>query len=173
MLCDVCSKNLATVHLTEIMGGKIIEVHLCEDCAKKKTEDFQKQFNIADFLSELVDINSIDKMAVPDVICSGCGLSYQDFKKSGRLGCALCYEDFKEQLNPLLKKIHGYAKHKGKTPRIKTKKEVSPNERIKELRFYLGRAVKLEEYEEAASIRDEIRELEKKLKKQPPKQPEK
>ena len=164
MLCDVCSKNLATVHLTEIIAGKIIEVHLCEDCAKKKTEEFQKQFNITDFLSELVDINSGDKLTSPKVKCSRCGLTYEDFKKTGRLGCAQCYEDMKTQIIPLLKNIHGTTKHKGKTPHLKIKEQASTEDRLKELRLYLERAVKLEEYEEAAAIRDEIKDLENKIK---------
>ena len=167
MLCDVCTKNSATVHLTEIIGGKIIEVHLCEECAKKKTEEFQKQFSITDFLSDLVDIDStIGKVgAAPPIACSGCGLTYSEFKKKGRLGCPQCYESLKGQLQSLLRKMHGSVRHKGKAPKIKIKKEVSAAERIKELRKYLERAIKLEEYEEAARIRDEIRILEQKSKK--------
>lgn len=163
MLCDVCSKNQASVHLTEIIGGKVTEIHLCEECARKKTEDIQKQFSIADFLSELVDIDSQDALSLPAIKCSGCGLTYQDFKKRGRLGCSQCYEDFKSQLQPLLRKIHGSARHRGKS--LKEKKEMPLEERLAELRKYLERAIKIEEYEEAARIRDEIRALEGKLKK--------
>jgi protein arginine kinase activator len=166
MLCDACTKNPATVHLTEIIGGKIIEVHLCEDCAKKKTEEFQKQFSITDFLSELVDIDSLGKTQGPDLVCSACGLTYSEFKKKGRLGCPQCYESLKNQLQSLLRKMHGSIRHKGKTPMIKIKKELPPAERMKELKNYLERAIKLEEYEEAARIRDEIRALEKRSKKE-------
>jgi protein arginine kinase activator len=166
MLCDVCTKNPATVHLTEIIGGKIIEVHLCEECAKKKTEEFQKQFSITDFLSDLVDIDTtIGKIASsPEVVCSGCGLTYSEFKKKGRLGCPQCYESLKGQLQSLLRRMHGSTRHKGKAPKIKIRKEISAAERIKELRKYLERAIKLEEYEEAARIRDEIRMLDRNIK---------
>ncbi len=167
MLCDVCGKNPATVHLTEIIEGKIIEVHLCEDCAKKKTEEFQKQFNISDFLSELVDIDSLSEIELPRIVCSGCGLRYDEFKKKGRLGCGKCYEDFKDKLLPLLRKIHGSLRHRGKAPKVKVEDEISLEERIKELRRHLERAIKLEEYEEAARIRDEIKELEAAKKRKP------
>jgi len=160
LLCDVCGKNPATVHLTEIIEGKIIEVHLCEDCAKKKTEEFQKQFNIADFLSELVDIDSLDKITLSELSCPNCGLSYEEFKNKGRLGCAECYSAFKDKLTPLLRKIHGSLRHRGKVPKLEMRKELSREERIKELKQHLERAVRLEEYEEAARIRDEIKQLE-------------
>ena len=169
MLCDICSKNSATVHLTEIIGGKITEVHLCEDCAKKKTEEFQKQFSIADFLSELVDMEGAETISLPKIACSHCGLTYKNFKETGRLGCPKCYEAFGTQLQQLIRKIHGSLRHRGKSPTVKMRKEVSVETRIKELKSYLERAIKLEEYEEAARIRDEMRILEKKIKKQPPK----
>jgi len=165
MLCDFCGKNPATVHLTEIINGKITEIHLCQVCAKKKSEEFQKQFSLADLLGELIDVGSID-VSLPDIKCSYCGLKYQDFKQKGRLGCAHCYENFKSQLLPLLRKIHGSVKHQGKSPKIKTKETLSLKEKIDELKGYLEKAIKLEEYEEAARIRDEIRELEKKLEKE-------
>ncbi|MBN2119950.1 MAG: UvrB/UvrC motif-containing protein [Candidatus Omnitrophica bacterium] len=168
MLCDVCTKNPATVHLTEIIAGKIIEVHLCEECAKKKSEEFQKQFNITNFLSELVNVDPAGKTGLPALHCSNCGLTYQEFKKKGRLGCPQCYEDFKSQLQPLLRRMQGSSRHRGKTPKIKIKKEIPFDERMKELKAYLERAIKLEEYEEAARIRDEIRELERKNKKSKP-----
>lgn len=163
MVCDICSKNQASVHLTEIIGGKVTEIHLCEGCAKKKTEEIKKQFSIADFLSELVDIDSQDALNISTTKCSGCGISYQDFKKKGRLGCSQCYEDFKTQLQPLLRKIHGQVRHRGKV--LKEKKEMPLEERLAQLRKYLERAIRIEEYEEAARIRDEIKAIERKLKK--------
>lgn len=163
MICNECKKNPATIHLTEIIEGKITEIHLCEECARKKSEEFQKQFSIADFLSELVDIEGISKESRTPT-CNSCGLSYEEFKKRGRLGCKNCYESFKDQLYPLLRKIHGSIHHRGKLPRVKVEKKIPLEEKIKNLKVFLERAIRIEEYEEAARIRDEIKELEKKLK---------
>jgi len=164
MLCDICGKNPATVHLTEIIEGKTTEIHLCEECAKKKTEEVQKQFGMADFLSELTDLDLDDKNSASQILCSNCGLTYQQFKKTGKLGCYNCYSDFKKFLSPLLKKIHGTVYHKGKTSNIDTQKDLSAQGRINKLKESLARAVELEEYEEAARIRDQIKELQKRHK---------
>ena len=39
MLCQNCHKNEATVHLTQIVDGKVAKFHLCEACAEKKGVD--------------------------------------------------------------------------------------------------------------------------------------
>ena len=163
MLCDVCAKKLATVHLTEIIEGKIVEVHLCEGCANKNTDELHKKFNLTEFLSDIVDIDSLDTVSSSSPICNHCGLTYQEFKKNGKLGCPQCYDIFKDHLNALLKKIQGSTQHKGKTPQVTLELKGSVKDRISELKLYLGRAIRLEEYEEAASLRDEIRKLERRL----------
>ena len=159
MLCDICHKNIATVHLTEIINDKVVEMHICQKCAKEKAEQLQEQLSLSDLLGGLVELEEKKEKAI--LRCLRCGLTYEEFKKKGRLGCANCYLTFKEKLFPLLKKIHGATRHIGKSP-TSSKRKVSLEERLKELRERLERAVKLEEYEEAARLRDEIRELVKK-----------
>lgn len=159
MTCDFCGKRKATVHLTEIINNKVTEVHLCDVCAKKKTDEFQKQFSMADLLSGLSEVDLSDKQSMPKLKCSNCGLTYHEFQKQGKLGCASCYENFKNQLQPLLKKIHGVTQHKGKFPAIIEKEKMSSFEKIKRLKNELEKAVQKEEYEEAARIRDKIKEL--------------
>jgi len=91
--------------------------------------------------------------------CSECGISYSDFQKSGRLGCARDYRVFEEELEPLLKKVHGSARYIGKVPDGQSSKTVRRNELIKQKEL-LARAIKAEKYEEAAKLRDRILELE-------------
>ena len=93
--------------------------------------------------------------------CPSCGLSYDDFKQKGRLGCGKCYETFRRLLLPLIKKIHSATRHTGKAP-LHLEKRVSSQLKIKELHQHLQRAIQLEEYEEAAKLRDQIKELERK-----------
>ncbi len=164
MLCDICGKNPATVHLTEIIDGNITEIHLCERCAKKKSEDFQKTFSVSDFLSGLADIDSLSPKVSSPIVCSNCGLTYKKFTEKGKFGCFQCYSDFREKITPLLRKIHGSITYKGKLPKeIKKEFGVSVSEKLNSLRKQLERAIKIEEYEEAARIRDQIKETEKKL----------
>ena len=55
MLCDICSKNPATVHLTEIIDDQMNELHLCEQCAHHKSLQMEQQFGLADLLAGLAD----------------------------------------------------------------------------------------------------------------------
>ncbi|MFH1338940.1 MAG: UvrB/UvrC motif-containing protein [Candidatus Omnitrophota bacterium] len=161
MLCDLCNKNQATVHLTEIIDDQMSELHLCEECARKKSIQMEQQFGLADLLAGLAEFTKPEEESeAASVKCANCGLSYRDFKKIGRLGCSECYSGFSKYLMPLVKKIHGSARHVGKTPQ-KAVAKIEEQVDIGELRVRLQRAIEKEEFEEAARLRDKIRELEK------------
>ncbi len=178
MYCDQCGKNKATVHLTEIINEQISKLNLCESCAKEKGTDVEQHFGIADLLAALSDAESPAASSAPGVAgappavgktkCSRCGLTYEDFKKVGRLGCAECYVAFKASLAPLLKRIHGSNQHLGKSPNPVSLQEVKISSKFQEeleaVKLELQKAVKKEEFEEAASLRDKIKFLEKKIK---------
>ncbi len=157
MLCDICGKNQATVHLTEIIDEQMNELHLCEECARKKSTQMEQQFGLADLLAGLTEFQkpSEEKEAVA-VKCPNCGLTYKDFKKFGRLGCSDCCQTCKKYLSPLLKKIHGANIHCGKCP-VKPSNGVKEKINLQELRCQLQKAIGNEEYEEAARLRDQIR----------------
>jgi protein arginine kinase activator len=163
MLCDICGKNQATVHLTEIIDDNMKELHLCEDCAQKKGAQMESHFGLADLLAGLADMGGQFNKTKKEikVKCRRCGLTYEDFKKAGRLGCGECYSAFKDALLPLLKRIHGSTQHYGKSP-SKVAKAVKGRNELQELKEKLQKAVQLEEFEEAAGLRDRIRELENK-----------
>jgi len=173
MLCDICNKNPATVHLTEIIDNQMNELHLCEECAHKKSAQMEQQFGLSDLLAGLADFEKPaaggtgkdDKESVV-IKCPNCGLTYKDFKKIGRLGCGDCYTAFRSFLGPLLKRIHGANTHCGKSPVKpaaaggKVSRRKQPD--VQDLRSRLQKAIELEAYEEAARLRDQIRVLEKK-----------
>lgn len=163
MLCDICGKTQATVHLTEIIDDKMTELHLCEECAQKKNAQMESHFGLADLLAGLADVGGqlTQTKKESKVKCPRCGLTYEDFRKIGRLGCGECYTAFKEALLPLLKRIHGSTQHYGKSPK-KIVKAVRTKDEIGDLKEQLLEAIKKEEFEEAAKLRDKIREIEKK-----------
>lgn len=165
MLCDICGKNSATVHLTEIIDNQMNELHLCEGCAREKSTQMEQQFGLSDLLAGLAEFEKPAKEAgdYVTVKCPNCGLTYADFKKIGRLGCGECYNAFKKYLGPLLKRIHGSNQHVGKSPILKTTVKVSKKKvDLQELRAKLSKAIEVEDFENAAKIRDQIKELEKK-----------
>ena len=155
MLCNICHKNLATVHFTEIVSDEIVEMHICQDCSKSKKKELIGSVDIFDFIKKE---NKEKNDSLPK--CNICGISYQEFKKNGVLGCARCYSGFRKQLLPLLKKIHSRTWHVGKSHFLDEKQAVAKMT-VGKLREQLNRAISLEEYEEASKLRDKIKIIEK------------
>ena len=167
MLCDICHKRKATVHLTEIINDKVTKLHLCEECASKKSEEMEEHFGLSDLLAGLADLGALQEPAIKGGIkCSFCGFTLADFQRTGRLGCPKCYETFKDQLAPLLRRIHGQDRHMGKLPVRAISGKLSKDAReLHALKVGLQKAISTEAFEEAASLRDRIKEIEEKLKK--------
>ena len=164
MLCDICNKSEATVHLTEIVNDQVTKLHLCEVCAKEKGAEMEEHFGLNDLLAGLVDLGSgLEAETAETIKCPNCGLTYQNFRKIGRLGCSECYEAFKKQMGPILKRIHGSERHVGKVP-LKSGKVQDEANVLRELRMRMEKAIQFEEFEEAARLRDEIKKMEEKLK---------
>jgi len=162
MVCQVCGKNPATVHFTEIHDNRQSEMHVCERCAEEKGlhGEQQQKFDIADLLAGMVDtMTSSDEERVGRIQCPRCGMLYSAFRETGRLGCAECYHAFQFQLRPLLRRIHGDTRHRGKIP-IRDGEGAARSRQIQRLHDELQRAVEREEFEHAAAIRDEIRRIE-------------
>lgn len=170
MVCDICGKKEATVHLTEIINDKVTKLHLCEECAREKGEEMEGHFGLADLLAGLADLGVQPEEATAiKTKCPSCGFTFQDFRKIGRLGCPKCYDTFKDNLAPLLRQIHGSDRHIGKIPQVMVKRAapktaVKKTEDLRELKMKLEKAIQLEEFEKAAKLRDEIREIEDKMK---------
>jgi len=164
MLCEFCGKEEATVHLTEINGETTIEKHLCAKCAKKISLSNplkEAKLTIQDFLEGMLDSEGeMSAESGNSLKCDFCGLTYREFRETGRLGCSNCYQVFSSSLRPLLRRIHGAKRHIGKSPLSNVSKREQFH-KIRELRARLEVAIAQEAFEEAAKIRDEIRELEK------------
>ncbi len=161
MKCDVCKEAEATVHLTQIINGQMHKIDLCEGCAKAKGVSDPTGFSLADLLLGIGhgDTPPAEGQATTEVRCPSCGMTQSDFKKSGRLGCSRCYDTFAEPLAPLLKSMHKGEQHVGKCPPGRAENLVSA-ERLKALRRDLDQAVKAENFEAAAELRDRIRKME-------------
>ncbi len=160
MICQFCKKNVATVHLTEFTDGEKQEVHLCEECARKKGLSVKTNFSLQDLLSSLM---AQKKENFPEevlkLVCPSCGLTFAQFRESGRFGCPQDYQVFMKGLIPLLERIHGSARHFGKVPdRIDS--DTAKERALLDLRNQLEDAIQHEEYERAAQLRDRIHAIE-------------
>lgn len=163
MLCCICKEKNATVHLTQITGDKMQKVDLCEDCAKTKGVNDQTGFSLADLLLGLGASQELEQSTGgTEVKCPQCGFTHADFKKSGRLGCSECYQTFSEGLGGLLKTMHKGTRHVGKVPEsLRTRRDI--NEQLTTLQKKLNKAIEAEDFEQAALLRDQIKQLNSRL----------
>jgi protein arginine kinase activator len=162
MLCCVCKEREAKVHLTQIAGDKMQKVDLCEECASHKGVNDPAGFSLADLLLGLGASQEIDQSGGADLKCPKCAFTQADFKKAGRLGCADCYLTFAEGLEGLLKTMHKGTRHVGKIPAAMQQSR-DQAERFKVLQKKLSKAVEDENFEQAALLRDELRQLSNKM----------
>jgi len=159
MLCCVCKEKEATVHLTQITGEKMQKVDLCEECAKTKGVNDATGFSLADLLLGLGASQEIEQAGGgTEVSCPLCGFTQADFKKAGRLGCPECYHTFAEALDGLLKTMHKGTRHIGKVPEsLRQSRDIA--DRLKTLQKKLSKAIETEDFEQAAILRDEIKQM--------------
>ncbi|MGD0539971.1 MAG: UvrB/UvrC motif-containing protein [Tepidisphaeraceae bacterium] len=163
MKCEKCNRP-ATVHLTEIRGGKKIEKHLCEQCAAQ-VEGFPTKAHtpINELLTNFVLAHSGLAKEQQSTVCPECGMAWADFAQTGLLGCEHDYTAFDKDLTPLLQRAHeGATHHVGKVPtrRGGTSVPVKRQLDVARLRKELNRAIEAEDYERAAKLRDQIRNAE-------------
>jgi protein arginine kinase activator len=157
MKCAFCSEP-ATVHITDLSGGKCRELHLCEGCsAKEQPGTLAPKLNPQEFEIVKGIIAAADELAgkLAKLTCPHCGIKYIEFRVKGRLGCPADYDVFERGLLPLLQRIHGSTEHHGKRPQ--RGRAAGPESELARLRRELQAAVKSEQYEEAARLRDLIR----------------
>jgi len=160
MKCDRCD-NPATVHEVRIVKGKSVEKHLCEACAQKEglSPSVQAPVQLAKFFIAHAPQLSAQQARQQDLVCPRCGLRWSEFRQHGLLGCSTCYDAFAEQLLPLIERAQeGAVEHVGKTPR-RAGADIARQQRVRQLRRELAEALKAEEYERAAELRDAIQAL--------------
>ena len=163
MLCEKCQKKQASVHLSHLVNNSVVqEVHLCQECAAQITPHSAKPNEmLPELLMGLME-PLVGKMIkeMGSAKCPHCGVTYLDFKNMGRFGCAEDYEVFKNGIEHLIEKIHGHSQHKGKVPSHISQTTIVESE-VKKLQGELERLVKAEKFEEAAKIRDSLKEIKK------------
>ncbi len=160
MRCQICKKEIAVVHIEQIMGNKKVDLHLCDGCAQKHgitTADDKIEVSIPDLLIGLVARNK-ERGPMP-AKCTHCGRSWQEIKKRQKVGCSECYAVFNQPIRALLSKNRQNRDHQGKYPRRLLPYKTFLVDVLK-LKEELKAALKCEDYETAASLRDRIQKLE-------------
>lgn len=168
MLCQSCKERQATTHIKTIRNGDLKEIHLCTECARER--GYGNAFaGIHTDLSNLVgSFFNVPAAGTAVPRCQKCGMSFQEIVNSGKIGCADCYAQFREKLAPMIHRIHGSAQHKGRRPghmalRVQpvTEKKLVPVKEspLKEKKRLLQKAIAEQDFEQAAVLRDQIKEM--------------
>lgn len=186
MLCQRCQKNHANLFYKESVNGNERSYALCSDCAAELKASGELSTNLGTSLFDMpifdMGLNIPNTSALYGSLfgypagktkrggasplqgskrCNLCGSTYADIMKNGKLGCARCYTNFEQELGETLRTIHGNVKHIGRSPKqFRTKNE--KHNKLEKLKDQLARAIEAEEFENAAKLRDQIKELENK-----------
>lgn len=159
MKCMFCDQP-ATIHLTDIIQRQKREMHLCERCARERQllpAPAGTPLNLKALLQLLLyALRSLESSS--ESPCPCCGLTSRTLKATGRMGCAEDYEWFRVMLEPLLEQIHRSTRHIGKQPRT-----AQLRAELQRLRRRLQQAIAEENYEDAACLRDRIRQVEREV----------
>ena len=174
MICEHCKQRHANVTVTQVQNGQKFERHYCEVCAQQFHpyqfgEVNEEPASLQQFISNWINFfpatakkeTTVAAAEREKLTCPTCGFSYRQFLKQGKFGCAHCYETFSAQLPMLLEKIQAGTKHVGFVEESPSKEKIEG--KITKLREHMQRAVREENFEDAAKLRDEIRMLETKL----------
>lgn len=176
MKCEKCNHNEATIHLTEIYQNIKSELHLCEKCARES--GIQSCVNnlsipLSDALSLFDGQDAAHEKG--NIYCRFCGQSLTEYQKTSKFGCPYCYVQFQFQLSFQLQMYYSYKGYFGNPPlhyiepnnnnlflvSAANAQQLDPEKEIEKLKKMLKFAIINEQYEEAAKLRDKIRELEK------------
>lgn len=165
--CANCTKP-TTIHLTQIVNGKVVKLDICEDCVFKDQVVDPVGFSLAELLSANPKKTPVGvEVPFPELegdgsdaeACPACGCTPGDLHESRRFGCPACYDHFRPVLEQTLTEVQYAGAHVGKVP-TQGESQALVQERRRSLADAMQKAILEERYEDAAGIRDELRGLE-------------
>lgn len=172
MKCQHCQENEATVRVIDLQKGALAaappdeapksrQLQYCESCAKSLKLPIQGAAGVKSLVNIVQLLKHSASKAREDnsVACPHCGITLTEFRTKGRLGCAHDYEVFAPHLEGLLRRVHNATRHVGRVPGM-DEASAQRRSRLTALRARLEEAVREEQYESAAKLRDEIQSME-------------
>lgn len=162
MLCQKCQTNLASVRYAEVVDGQVTEQQLCPGCVAALERGVPSGFDLAGAARperKAARSRATAEQETEQVACAVCGIPLSTVVSQGRAGCPGCYSGFGERLIPTLQGLHRFTTHKGKAARAASVRDRLRTD-LQSKRALLRSVLRAENYEEAARLRDEIRQLE-------------
>lgn len=153
MKCEICKINEASVHFKQVNDGETHEMFACEQCAAKNGFDPESPMSLTDFLFG-VGMQAEPVFDYDDKKSCSCGLTRAEFLKKSRAGCQCCYEVFSVEMDAMIESMHKGVRHVGKVPAT-----AMAVVEVESLQNALDEAVRHEDFEEAAILRDRMRDI--------------
>ena len=165
MKCDICGNNKAVIHIQQIARNEEVNISICEKCAREKgltINNSELNINLKNLIKNFTELKKTVRERELERECYFCNTTLEEIKKRGKAGCPECYKVFKKYITSFLKTNGGSAEHKGKYP-FKINVLSQKKKKIDNLQLLLNKAVKDEDFEEAAYLRDKIKLMERQL----------
>ena len=181
MKCQKCGLAEASVHVVQINDDGRKSLWLCPACAGRLKGDFAgvdwegpdpggsdpfpghgpdgEEQDLEAILGHFFAPEIGGGQGSGDLVCPACGYRLSRLHEETRLGCATCYTTFRRRLRPVIQRFHRHLSHLGRMP-AGVAASFSPSNALTRVRIELEHAIAAEDYEEAARLRDRIRELE-------------
>ena len=135
MMCQNCGQRTATTHIKTIINGQLTESHLCSQCAKKQGygQMLSEWNGFGSLLSGLLSGEpEAGTLGSGEKRCPGCGASFRELRVQ---------EENRQLVNV-----------ENRAP--------SPLSEVEEKKKLLQKAIETQDFEQAAVLRDQIKELE-------------
>lgn len=171
MICQNCQQKTAIRHIHYVRNGIVRDIYLCNECANSHAFKSIYENDIFKIMSSFLNEGAVNFK--PAVKCECCGSDFETIRKTGKVGCGNCYKVFYEELSPIISRVHGNTLHVGKKPADSTDSQSvaqsesqsepkieTKEQKIVQLKNEMAKAVKAEDFEKAAELRDEIKALE-------------
>ena len=174
--CHICGKP-ATIFLTQITDGKMTDLALCKRCAKEKGLFDPRKLMLAEqimpaeissevetFIKKMLESSYAEEneaeisSTLPDMLteCPACHYTLEEYRESGVLGCSECYSAFAPELQQL---IEDAPDEQMEDHAVEAELADSPELERSRLEQLMQEAIKNENYEEAARLRDRIKHI--------------
>jgi len=152
MMCDSCGARASQITFNVLFAGKKVVRNYCAQCARmiRRGDALGVQMAVLNSLST--------ENAETAPACPKCGTTVDSLQKTGRMGCAACYRAFGAATEELIKKLNGTERQLAETV-AEAPVLTETQQRLRSLRDELAQAVSVENYERAATLRDEINAL--------------
>lgn len=148
MMCQNCGRNNANVMYESVINGDRTTLHLCDECASRMNLGIDFDFGINDIFSNFFeDFGGLRMLTMPDLM--------------GRERYALPSFTNLKTKNNSLDEFDEILERNRQKKNIKKEVKVKELSKVEKLKAELSECIKNEEYEKAATLRDEIKKLEK------------